>query len=187
MRVMLVHVHYAIQHHARRYFALFREVCVFRLLCRIKMHQERDNKHENEAEVHEGAVPAYLLDREGVSHAKVLSNMIKQKRKEKAGKWNVPLPKVRPMADDEIFKVVRSGKRKGIIETSITSHYITLHHAASHHAACCITLHHITLHVASRCMWHHAACGITLHVASRCIIWHHARSLTLSQRKHGSG
>jgi len=38
--------------------------------------------------------------------------MVKQKRKEKAGKWNVPLPKVRPMAEDEIFKVIRTGKRK---------------------------------------------------------------------------
>lgn len=31
-----------------------------------------------------------------VERAKVLSNTIKQKRKEKAGKWEVPLPKVRP-------------------------------------------------------------------------------------------
>jgi len=38
--------------------------------------------------------------------------MIKQKRKEKAGKWNVPLPKVRPISEDEIFKVIRTGKRK---------------------------------------------------------------------------
>ena len=29
-----------------------------------------------------------------VERAKVLSNTIKQKRKEKAGKWEVPLPKV---------------------------------------------------------------------------------------------
>lgn len=29
-----------------------------------------------------------------VDRAKVLSNSIKQKRKEKAGKWEVPLPKV---------------------------------------------------------------------------------------------
>lgn len=42
-----------------------------------------------------GAVPAYLLDREGTSRAKVLSNTVKQKRKEKAGKWAVPIPKVR--------------------------------------------------------------------------------------------
>merc|ERR1711935_991531 len=50
------------------------------------------------------AVPAYLLEREGMSHAKVLSNSIKQKRKEKAGKWNVPVPKVRPVGEDEVFK-----------------------------------------------------------------------------------
>jgi ribosome biogenesis protein NSA2 len=41
----------------------------------------------------------------------VLSNTIKQKRKEKAGKWEVPLPKVRPIAEDEMFRVMRSGKR----------------------------------------------------------------------------
>lgn len=78
----------------------------------IKMHQERSNKHKNDNELKEGAVPSYLIDREGVSRAKVLSNMIKQKRKEKGGKWNVPLPKVRPISEDEIFKVQRTGKRK---------------------------------------------------------------------------
>lgn len=59
-----------------------------------------------------GAVPAYLLDREGVSRAKVLSNTIKEKRKEKAGKWNVPLPKVRALNDDEVFSALATGKRK---------------------------------------------------------------------------
>lgn len=44
--------------------------------------------------------------------AKVLSNSIKQKRKEKAGKWEVPLPKVRPVAEQEMFKVLQSGKRQ---------------------------------------------------------------------------
>eukprot|EP01102_Stenamoeba_stenopodia_P001627 TRINITY_DN11468_c0_g1_i1.p1 TRINITY_DN11468_c0_g1~~TRINITY_DN11468_c0_g1_i1.p1 ORF type:complete len:157 (+),score=43.88 TRINITY_DN11468_c0_g1_i1:225-695(+) len=38
--------------------------------------------------------------------------MIKQKRKEKAGKWNVPIPKVRPLSEDEVFRVLRTGKRK---------------------------------------------------------------------------
>ncbi|KMS98597.1 hypothetical protein BVRB_3g070810 [Beta vulgaris subsp. vulgaris] len=38
--------------------------------------------------------------------------VVEQKRKEKAGKWEVTLPKVRPVAEDEIFKVIRSGKRK---------------------------------------------------------------------------
>ncbi|XP_072607380.1 ribosome biogenesis protein NSA2 homolog [Vulpes vulpes] len=59
-----------------------------------------------------GAVPAYLLDREGQSRAKVLSNMIKQKRKEKAGKWEVPLPKVHAQGETEVLKVIRTGKRK---------------------------------------------------------------------------
>jgi ribosome biogenesis protein NSA2 len=77
----------------------------------IKMHEERNNKHANDDEVPDGAVPAYLLDREGVSRAKVLSNTVKQKRKEKAGKWTVPVPKVKPVADDEMFKVLKSGKR----------------------------------------------------------------------------
>merc|ERR1712098_554790 len=59
-----------------------------------------------------GAVPSYLLDREAVARTKVLSNMIKQKRKEKAGKWSVPIPKIKAMTEDEMFKVLRSGKRK---------------------------------------------------------------------------
>ncbi|XP_014663224.1 PREDICTED: ribosome biogenesis protein NSA2 homolog [Priapulus caudatus] len=81
----------------------------------IKMHEERKTKQKNDEPVPDGAVPAYLLDREGQSRAKVLSNMIKQKRKEKAGKWDVPLPKVRAMGDSEVFRVVKTGKsrRKG--------------------------------------------------------------------------
>ena len=48
------------------------------------MHQEKKTKAKDTEKVPDGAVPAYLLDREGQSRAKVLSNMIKQKRKEKA-------------------------------------------------------------------------------------------------------
>jgi len=77
----------------------------------IKAHEERKNKHTEE-KTSQNAIPAYLLDRKGVSAAKVLSNTIKQKRKEKAGKWNVPLPKVRGISEEEMFKPVRSGKRK---------------------------------------------------------------------------
>ena len=90
------------------------------------MHQERKNKHEEEEAVPSGAKPAYLMDRTGVSRAKVrslfsidsyhleqiLSNTIKQKRKEKAGKYDVPLPKVRGISEDEMFKVVRTGKTR---------------------------------------------------------------------------
>jgi ribosome biogenesis protein NSA2 len=77
----------------------------------LAMHEERSNKHGS-GELQKGAVPAYLLDREGVSRAKVLSNTVKQKRKEKAGKWAVPVPKVKPVSDDEMFRVLRTGLKK---------------------------------------------------------------------------
>jgi len=78
----------------------------------LKMHEERDNKHSQGDIVKDGAIPAYLLDRQNVSRAKILSNMIKQKRQEKAGKWEVPLPKVKPISEDEMFRVIKTGKRK---------------------------------------------------------------------------
>ncbi|OQV23875.1 Ribosome biogenesis protein NSA2-like protein [Hypsibius exemplaris] len=77
----------------------------------IRMHEERDTT-QKEAPLQEGAVPAYLLDRETQTRAKVLSNMIKQKRKEKAGKWTVPIPKVHAVSESEVFKVLKSGKTK---------------------------------------------------------------------------
>jgi ribosome biogenesis protein NSA2 len=78
----------------------------------IKMHEEKTTKQKGEEPAREGAVPAYLLDRQEVNRAKVLSNMIKQKRKEKAGKWDVPLPQVKPISEDEMFKVLKTGKRR---------------------------------------------------------------------------
>ncbi|GFG28728.1 hypothetical protein Cfor_06009 [Coptotermes formosanus] len=78
---------------------------------KIKMHEEKLVKKNNE-KVAEGALPVYLLDRDVQSRAKVLSNMIKQKRKEKAGKWDVPIPKVKAQADSEVFRVLRSGKSR---------------------------------------------------------------------------
>lgn len=78
----------------------------------IAMHEEKNNLHKADDGTPKNAVPAYLLEREQVDRAKVLSNTIKQKRKEKAGKWEVPLPKVRPVAEDEMFKVLKTGKRK---------------------------------------------------------------------------
>ncbi|KAF0303284.1 Ribosome biogenesis protein NSA2 [Amphibalanus amphitrite] len=78
----------------------------------LKAHQEKKTKKKDPEKTPDGAVPAYLLDREGQSHAKVLSNMIKQKRKEKAGKWEVPLPKVKAQSEAEVFKVIKTGKRK---------------------------------------------------------------------------
>ncbi|KAI3984901.1 hypothetical protein MKX01_004669 [Papaver californicum] len=78
----------------------------------IAMHEESSKRRKTDDDVADGALPPYLLDRETTTRAKILSNTIKQKRKEKAGKWEVPLPKVRPVAEDEMFKVVRTGKRK---------------------------------------------------------------------------
>jgi len=78
----------------------------------IKAHQEKLAKKKDDKVVPAGKIPQYLLDREGEQSGKVLSNMIKQKRKEKAGKWTVPLPKVRAQSDAEIFKEVKTGKRK---------------------------------------------------------------------------
>ncbi|XP_076065968.1 NSA2 ribosome biogenesis factor-like IP259 [Oratosquilla oratoria] len=78
----------------------------------LKAHEEKQTKQKDQDAVPSGSVPSYLLDREGQSRAKVLSNMIKQKRKEKAGKWDVPLPKVRAQAEAEVFRVLKTGKRK---------------------------------------------------------------------------
>eukprot|EP01040_Poterioochromonas_malhamensis_P003877 gene3877-4144_t len=78
----------------------------------IAQHQENSVKQNSDKEASAGAVPAYLLDRENVTRSKILSNTVKQKRKEKAGKWTVPIPKVKPIADDEMFRQMASGKRK---------------------------------------------------------------------------
>ncbi|KAJ3683716.1 hypothetical protein LUZ60_013943 [Juncus effusus] len=78
----------------------------------LAMHDESSSRRKVDDNVQEGAKPAYLLDRNETTRAKILSNTIKQKRKEKAGKWEVPLNKVRPVAEQEMFKVIRSGKRK---------------------------------------------------------------------------
>lgn len=78
----------------------------------IKAHEEKEATVDSTKKIEDGAIPAYLLDRNEVNRTKVLSNMIKQKRKEKAGKWKVPIDKVKAMSEDEMFKVLRSGKRK---------------------------------------------------------------------------
>jgi len=78
----------------------------------IKAHEEKNATADAPKQKEEGAIPAYLLDRNEVNRTKVLSNMIKQKRKEKAGKWKVPVEKVKAMSEEEMFKVMKSGKRK---------------------------------------------------------------------------
>lgn len=77
----------------------------------LREHEERNTKQKVQDAGPKGAVPAYLLDREGEKSAKMLSDMVKQKRKEKAAKYAVPLPKVRGIAEDEMFKVIKTGKK----------------------------------------------------------------------------
>nr|CAG4648830.1 EOG090X0BLH [Polyphemus pediculus] len=81
----------------------------------IKAHEEKLSRKKEEGPVQEGAMPAYLLDRETTSQAKLLSTAVKQKRKEKAGKYDVPIPKVCAQSEAEVFKVFKTGKsrRKG--------------------------------------------------------------------------
>lgn len=78
----------------------------------IREHEQKDVKTKEKPQEGDGALPAYLLDREKENKAKALSSALKQKRKEKAGKYAVPLPKVRGIAEEEVFKVMKTGKRK---------------------------------------------------------------------------
>ncbi|XP_075151753.1 NSA2 ribosome biogenesis factor-like IP259 [Haematobia irritans] len=77
---------------------------------KILLHKEKTISKQVKND--EGAVPHYLLDRGQQGSAKVLSNMIKQKRKEKSGKWDVPIPKIRAQSDMEVFKILKTGKTR---------------------------------------------------------------------------
>ena len=78
----------------------------------LKTHDERNTKQKDSEAKPDGALPTFLLDREGQKDAKAMSSAIKQKRKDKAAKYAVPLPKVRGVAEEEVFKVMRTGKSK---------------------------------------------------------------------------
>ncbi|CEH13371.1 tgf beta-inducible nuclear protein 1 [Ceraceosorus bombacis] len=79
----------------------------------LKARDERDVKAASTSETPDQALPTYLLDREGQKDAKALSSAVKERRKDKAAKYAVPLPQVRGIAEDEVFKVMKTGKRKG--------------------------------------------------------------------------
>lgn len=77
----------------------------------IKAHEERNVKSSEPAAPSDTPLPAYLLDRSNQTNAKALSSAIKNKRAEKAAKFSVPLPKVRGISEEEMFKVVKTGKK----------------------------------------------------------------------------
>ncbi|CUS13135.1 unnamed protein product [Tuber aestivum] len=77
----------------------------------IRQHEQRNVKTDGPSEPSSNPLPAYLLDRTQPNTAKALSSQIKQKRAEKAAKFSVPLPKVRGITEEEMFKVVKTGKK----------------------------------------------------------------------------
>jgi ribosomal protein S8E len=77
----------------------------------IKAHEERNVKATASDADLINPVPAYLLDRKSSTSAKALSSAIKNKRAEKAARFAVPLPKVRGISEEEMFKVVSTGKK----------------------------------------------------------------------------
>jgi len=82
-----------------------------RMIKTIKAHEERNVKSAAPNEPSSTPLPQYLLDRTQATNAKALSSAIKNKRAEKAAKFSVPLPKVRGIAEEEMFKVVKTGKK----------------------------------------------------------------------------
>jgi len=75
----------------------------------IKQHEERNVKGAPAEKEPTEAIPAYLLDRANPTTAKALSSQIKNKRAEKAARFSVPIPKVRGISEEELFKVYVMG------------------------------------------------------------------------------
>ena len=71
----------------------------------IKQHEERNVKGAADEKEPANPVPAYLLDRANPTSAKALSSQIKNKRAEKAARFSVPIPKVKGISEEELFKV----------------------------------------------------------------------------------
>ena len=77
----------------------------------IRAHEEKNVKSSGPSEPSSTPLPQYLLDRSQPTNAKALSSAIKNKRNEKAAKFSVPLPKVRGISEEEMFKVVKTGSK----------------------------------------------------------------------------
>lgn len=77
---------------------------------RIKAQEERNVKSSSESQP-QNPVPHYLLDRSNATNAKALSSAVKDRRNEKAAKYSVPVPSVRGISEEEMFKVVTTGKK----------------------------------------------------------------------------
>lgn len=73
----------------------------------------RETPDKRDENTPQGAVPAYLQDREGQSGANMHSTMIKHTQKEEAQKQEVPMPKVRnQVLKKQELKVTGTGTTK---------------------------------------------------------------------------
>ena len=79
----------------------------------IKAQEERNSTSTQSKGPSSQPLPSYLLDRNDptTSNAKALSSAIKNKRAEKAARFSVPLPKVKGISEEEMFKVVKTGSK----------------------------------------------------------------------------
>ena len=78
---------------------------------KIREHEEKKTTEKVKDKGPKHAVPGFLMDRSEADRAKILSNSLKQKRKEKAGKWAVPVPQVKTQKEDEMLRVQTTGKK----------------------------------------------------------------------------
>lgn len=79
----------------------------------LRALEERNVKSDGPSEPSYTPMPQYLLDRSQATNAKALSSAVKNRRAEKAAKFAVPLPTVRGQSEQEVFQVIKTGKRKG--------------------------------------------------------------------------
>ncbi|KAI4200998.1 MAG: hypothetical protein LQ350_003567 [Teloschistes chrysophthalmus] len=80
----------------------------------IKAHEEKNLKTTSTPqEPSSTPLPQYLLDRHNpqTNNAKILSTAIKSKRAEKAAKYSVPIPRVKGISEEEMFRAVKTGKK----------------------------------------------------------------------------
>ena len=77
----------------------------------IRQKEESNVKSAGPQEPSSTPLPQYLLDRSQPTNAKALSSAIKNKRKEAAAKFSVPLPKVKGISEEE--KTGKKTAKKG--------------------------------------------------------------------------
>ena len=57
-------------------------------------------------------LPAYLLDRKDTIRSRVLAAAAKQRSAQRASKYSLPIEKVQPQTEADIFRVLKTGKRR---------------------------------------------------------------------------